>query len=266
VSAEGRPLAGRTIVLTRAPEQVAAMVRRLEVLGARVVLLPTVEFRAPEDCGPLDDAIREVAGFDWICFTSQNAVRFFFDRCRLLNAGTDALPRLAAVGPATASVLESVGGRADYVAVEYRGEALAAELAGEVKQKRVLLPHSNRASEALPAALRAAGAEVVEVVAYETRRPEAGAGEPAAIVASADAIAFASPSAFRHLLEMLGEDAVRRLAPRVAFAAIGPVTAAAIREAGFTVAVQAAESTGEGLVNALVERFAVAPPAGRIKR
>ncbi len=77
MSTDERPLAGKSIVITRAPEQAAELIGSLERLGAEVVLLPMVRFAVPEDLASLDGAIGRLAEFDWILFTSQNAVRFF---------------------------------------------------------------------------------------------------------------------------------------------------------------------------------------------
>ena len=65
------------MVVTRATEQAHELAHSLEALGADVLLLPTVSFAAVEDSQSLDAALRGLAEFDWILFTSQNAVRFF---------------------------------------------------------------------------------------------------------------------------------------------------------------------------------------------
>ena len=78
-----------------------------------------------------------------------------------------------------------------------------------------------------------------------------------------DVISFASPSAFHSFEEQAGASALRELSERVAFAAIGPVTAAALREAGMRVAIEAAESTAAGLAEAIVNYYAESRRGGR---
>jgi uroporphyrinogen III methyltransferase/synthase len=271
-AAEPRPLEGRTIVLTRAPEQARELREQLEALGADVLLLPAVSFSAPEDTAALDAAIRALDSFDWLVLTSQNAVRFFCRRSEALGVNAAAAQakglKIAAVGPATARAAEEFGLRADHVAARSQGAALAEELAPQVKGKRVLLPRSDRARAELPAALRAAGAEVVDVVAYVTRKPEAAEASVATRIVGgeADVVAFASPSAFEHFAEELGMDTLKQLAEHCALAAIGPVTAEAIRAAGLRVEIEAAESTSAGLVNAIVRHFTVNMPSGAAGR
>ena len=77
-----KPLKGKRIVITRAVEQSRDLKERLEHLGATVLLLPAVSFSEPADMTELDRAIRSLQSFDWILFTSANAVRFFAARSR----------------------------------------------------------------------------------------------------------------------------------------------------------------------------------------
>ncbi len=256
------PLAGKRVVVTRAPEQAGALVRELERRGAEVLLLPAVRFAELEAPGPLDDAIRSLGSFDWVVFTSQNAVRFFCERCRALGCDWSSVPlprpRVAAVGPATAAAARQQGLPVDRMASRFRGEALAEELVSEVAGKSVLLPRSDRARGELPAALRAAGAKVVDVVAYRTLalEPDANGVFDRISQGGVDVISFASPSAFHYFAEAMGPEGLQKMAGRVVVAAIGPTTACAIREGGVCVEIRAAESTSESLAAAIAQYFA----------
>ena len=249
------------MAVTRAAEQAQELVRELEGLGAEVLSLPTVGFREAEDFAPLDEALREISNFDWILFTSQNAVRFFAKRCRGLGVDPSKLqsegPRVAAVGPATAKAAREEGFRVYWIASRFRGEALARELRDDVAGKKVLLPRSDRAADELPGALRAAGATVRDVIAYRTAVPETSDSDTLARIRSgeADVIAFASPSTFHHFADLIGGDMLPGLAERAKFAALGPTTAGAIREAGLPVEIEAAEATSIGLARAIANYF-----------
>lgn len=255
---EPRPLAGRRIVVTRAAGQSGELARLLEEAGARSVLLPVLSFAEPENPAPLDAAIRSLAAYDWLIFTSQNAVRFYFERCKHVGpeAGGSAQVRVAALGEATARSAQALGIHVDFIARQARGLAMAEELREHIAGKRVLLPRSDRARADLPDALRSAGATVTEVVAYRTiAGGPAGADVLGMVVeGDVDAITFASPSAFHALVEIVGMDALRGLAQRVVFAAIGPTTGGAIRDSGLSV-LEAAEPGAAGLVQALVEHY-----------
>jgi uroporphyrinogen-III synthase len=255
-----KPLAGKRVVVTRAPEQAQEFVRELEQYGAEVILLPMVSYADPENFEPLDAALRELASFDWILFTSQNAVSFFSKRCRALGIeprpANSEKPKIAAVGPATARAVAKEGMPLYLVAGQFDGAALAKDLRKPVNGKKVLLPRSDRARADLPAALRSAKAKVTEVIAYRTVASSGlDARQAGGTDGVADVYAFASPSAFSAFADVTDAESLRGLCKSARFAAIGPTTAAAIREAGFPVEIVAEESTSAGLAAAIAKYF-----------
>jgi uroporphyrinogen-III synthase len=258
------PLEGKRIVVTRAIEQARGLKLRLENMGATVLLFPAVSFSEPSDTAELDRSIRSLDNVDWILFTSANAVRFFACRCRKLGVEPkqDGNYRCAAVGPATASAVAAEGFSVDHVAQEFIGSSLARELSSSIAGKRILLPRSARARPDLPDALKASGAEVTEVVAYHTGG--VGVIEPgvmrAICEAQVDVISFFSPSAIENMRVELGEEALSRLGTKVALAAVGPVTAAALRNAGLPVAIESPLATAESMAAAIENYFS--PIAG----
>jgi uroporphyrinogen-III synthase len=256
-----KPLAGRRIVVTRAAEQSRALTARLAELGATVIALPTIAFAEPLDNAPLDAAISALPTFHWLLFTSANAARFFARRCRARGADPRTVQSgssplfVAAVGPATSEAAAAEGFLVGHMAEEFQGAELAQELSGEVFGKKVLLPRSDLASDDLPEALRKSGAFVTDVIAYRTVPCDAAAPEAVAAVRSgeADVVSFFSSSAFHSLAERVGLETLRN----VSLAAIGPVTAAAIRESGLQVAIESPQATSESFVAALLDYFSV---------
>jgi uroporphyrinogen-III synthase len=253
-------LAGKIVVNTRAPEQSQELTDALEVLGAEVRQLPLVSFAPPEDFAELDSAFRRFPEFDWVLFTSQNAVRFVFRRGCEVKPRRDkqpARPLVAAVGTATAQAARNLDIRVDYVAQNQTGESLAAELRQKMAGLKVFLPRSDRADDRLPSALRAAGAEVLEVVAYRTAIPESMDRKILESIrkAEVDVVVFASPSAFENLRAIIAPAEVEELSKQVRFAAIGPTTAAAIRNGGAQVAIEANESSAAALAEAIAECY-----------
>ena len=256
-----RLLCGKRIVVTRATDQAHELQHSLEAKGAEVLLLPTVSFAPATDHASLDAAIQHVAEFDWILFTSQNAVRFFSLRARGLGLRPGAIqnprPLVAAVGPATAQAATEEGFRVDTVPASHSGEALAQELWGAIGGRKVLLPRSDRADDRLPAALREAGAQVTEIVAYRTAPPDSLDPEIMQRIrrAEVNAIVFASPSSFHYLSECIGPAELVALSSRVHFAAIGPTTSRALREAGARVEIEATESSAAGLADSIAKYY-----------
>lgn len=255
-----RPLQGKTVVITRAAEQSRELAEALESLGARVLQLPMICFAPPEDSASLDAALARLADFDWVLFTSQNAVRFFFQRgCRLnpMSIARSNRPQFAAIGAATAQAARNLDIPIKFVAATETGDGFAAELKHAISGTRILLPRSDRADERLPVALRSAGAQVEEVVAYRTTMPEEF--DPSIISAvkegEVSVVVFASPSAVVSFISVIGPDEVKRSTGRMQLAAIGPTTADAIRAAGLPVAIEADESSALGLAGAIGEYY-----------
>ena len=256
---EKRPLLGRRILVTRALEQAADFVERLERLGAEAIAAPAIELRPPESREAFERALGEIYRFDWIVFTSRSGVEVFFER--LLARGGDirdlGKARLAAIGPATAEGLVSRGLRVDVVPGQFRAEDLARELGSRVEGKRVLLPRAAGARDVLPEELSRAGAEVVDAACYQaeppTELPKAVLDSLAA--GSIDTITFTSSSTVRHFLALLGKGARQKIGS-ARIACIGPITAETAREAGLRVDIEARNHTTQGLIDALVDYFA----------
>jgi uroporphyrinogen-III synthase len=255
---DSKPLEGKRVVLTRAPEQAAELARLLERMGAEVLLMPTVAFAPPEDSSAVDAAIEQLDQFDWILLTSMNVVRFFIGRMHFRDAFNPLRStKVGAVGAGTAILSQSEGLDVDYVAKKGTGESLARELAERIRGCRILLPRSDRADDRLPALLREVGADVTEVIAYRTIKPETLEPEVLARLrgTEVDAIVFASPSAFHNLCDTIPVEELAKLSERVQFVAIGPTTAKALESAGVRVAVQAKEASAESLAEAIAKHF-----------
>ena len=253
------PLDGKKIVLTRAVEQARELKARLENMGAVVLLFPAVNFSEPADTKELDRSINSLNEFDWILFTSANAARFFAGRCRKLGVepSNEGNFRCAAVGPATASAVAAEGFPVDHVAQEFIGSELARELSTMLSGRKVLLPRSERARPDLPDALKTSGALVTEIVTYHTGG--VGLVDPEVMRAlretEVDVISFFSPSAIENMRVALGEELLTRLGAKAKLAAVGPTTAAALRGAGLTVAIQAPRATAESMAVAIATYF-----------
>jgi len=253
-------LAGKRVVVTRAAAQCAALCRELVARGATPLVLPLVAFAAPENTAPLDAALRELAEFDWILLTSQNAVQALAARCETLDISLAAAAgslRIAAVGPATAAAAEKAGLKVAHVAATHHGVALAEELGGQVRGCRIFLPRSDRANPALPEALARLGARVTEVVAYRTLAASPAEEEARRQMerGEAEAVLCFSPSAVQHLADLLGAERMRALQKQMVFAAIGPVTAAALRKAGVEHVVVAPDASVPGILAALAAHW-----------
>jgi uroporphyrinogen III methyltransferase / synthase len=261
---DAKPLFGRRVLVTRAREQASALAEALREEGAEPVEFPTIAVRPPGSWADLDAALARAAAYDWIVFTSPNAVRSVVERLRAAGRDVRALggARLCAVGPATAAALEALGLAVAVVPPEYRAEAVTAALDREdLEGRRVLFPCAEQARDVVPKALAARGARVDVATAYRTVPPEGGAAGVRAMLEEGrlDAVTFTSGSTVRNLVEMLGRDDAPRLLAGTLVAAIGPVTAEAAAAAGVRVDLVAEAATIPALVRALAARLGREP-------
>ncbi len=254
---EARPLSGKRIVVTRARAQASDFAAQLEALGAEVIQFPTIRITDPADAEPLRRAAAEADRFDWIVFTSVNGVQRFWRVLREMGRDTRALAgvSLCALGPATAAAIELEGAHADLVPERFVAEAAIEALKAETELRgsRILLPRAEVARSLLPEALRAEGAEVVEVTAYRTVQDgeEAEAVQQRLQRGEIDLVTFTASSTVRNFVDLLGT-----IPEGVEVASIGPITSGTARELGLTVHVEAEEYTIPGLVRAIREYYA----------
>jgi uroporphyrinogen III methyltransferase/synthase len=258
-----RPLAGKRIVITRARRQASTLKASLEGLGAEVIGLPTIEICEPENWQPLDNALQQLATFDYLLLTSVNGVKSLLARLEQNGRTISDLNALAigAIGPATAAALRTAGVHVDFVPAEYRAEGLLQVLASRpIAGRSFLIPRAKVARDLVPRVLIERGARVVVVEAYRTAIPDLPAEEVerrlrAANNARPQLITFTSSSTASNLAAILGVEKLRMLLEGVATASIGPITSQTLQGLGIEPDIEAAESTIPGLVKSIREYF-----------
>src|SRR5437762_3230015 len=269
---DARPLFGKRILVTRPKEQARDLVMRLEAMGADAIEAPMIRIVPPEDFGPLDAAAARVHEFDWVVFTSANAVDAFAERLLAGPRDVRALGgvRLCVVGPATGDRLARYGLKVDLTPAEYRAEAVLRAMSelGDLKGLRILLPHGDIGRELLADELRKQGAEVTEVIAYRTVSADSEReGEPDVyrmlLERHLDVVTFTSASAVRNFVRVLGAEPAADLLRATAVAAIGPVTAEAAAQYNIATTIVPQSYTIPAFVDAIVEHFSVKDRAER---
>ncbi len=255
---DSRPLFGKAIVITRAAEQASEFIQLLSETGAEVISFPTIQIAPPRTWETVDEAIREIGTYDWLLFTSVNGVAMFFARLKTLGGDIRDLKglRIGAIGPKTSARLTSLGLKVDAFPEEYRAEALA-DVIGEVKGCRVLLARAQTARDILPKTLEARGAEVTVATVYRTLKPRHLAVDvkKRLLAGEIDAVTFTSSSTVDGFMQHFSAREKRRLFERTRAAAIGPITAATLRDYGVHPAIRAKRYTIEALAKAIVKYF-----------
>jgi uroporphyrinogen III methyltransferase/synthase len=264
--AAGLPLAGRTLMITRAREQAAEFASALEAFGARVVSCPTIEIAPPESYAALDDAIENLFGYDWLVFTSANAVEHFIRRLEASGkvvADLDEL-RVCAVGDATAERLADERVHVDLVPQQFQAEGVFAALENFLGGRErlaglnFLLPRAAAARDFLPRALEVAGARADCVTAYRTVRPETtdrARVEALLVGGGVDCVTFTSSSTVQNFAALFDTRDLRPMLKGVRVACIGEVTARTAAEYGLSADVVPTEATTEALARAVAEHF-----------
>lgn len=257
---ETRPLWGKTVVVTRTREQAGRVSALLTAAGARCLEIPTIEIAPPDDFGPMDQALKQLAAYDWVIFTSVNGVAAFMRR--LFEQGQDvrALGRaqLAAIGPATAQALRKFGLSADCVPQDFRAEGLAQALIPRIKPgSRLLLARAQAAREVLPETLSLHGAQMDVAPVYQARRPPSipPEAQPFLDQGAVDLFTFTSSATVHNFVALVGRERFQTLTARAATAAIGPITAATLGEYGVNPQIQPEEYTIPALVEAILGYF-----------
>lgn len=264
-STTNQPLAGRTVVITRAEEQAKEFVTELERYGAEVVICPTIEIRELESYERLDEAIEHLYGYDWLIFTSVNGVEHFFKRLKLREREASHLDELkvCAIGEATAARLRDLHVHVDVLPEEFKAEGVFAALQRFVggpealQGLNVLIPRASVARDYLPKALEQAGARVDVVPAYRTSVPEnLDRGRVAAMLSgSADCIAFTSSSTVRNLAQLFDTQDLSEALAGVVIACIGDITATTAADYGLQVKIQPQQFTIPALARAIADYF-----------
>ena len=258
-----KPLSGSRVLVSRAKKQAGALSSSLKELGCKVIEIPFIEIRKPPSYKPLDNALSDLATYDWLILTSVNGVEALFERMAKRKVDPSALAHLkiAAIGPATKKAIEKHGLAVGVTPKEYVAESVVASLHKRVKGKRVLLLRAKVARDVIPRELRKAGAQVDVTEAYETVVPKSSQRRLRAVLAGKrkpHAITFTSSSTVKNFISLLGvrgaRAALKKSAPhhRVHSASIGRVTSATLREFGLPVDIEAKTFDIPGLVAAIV--------------
>lgn len=266
-----QPLKGVRVLVGRARHQAGALSGQLRKWGADVVEIPFIEIRKPRSFKPLDTALKNLSGYDWLILTSVNGVEAMWERRTSLRLAADALGhlRVAAIGPATKKAIEQRGVKVNIVPKEYVAESVVRSLKNKVKGKRVLLVRAKVARDVIPRELRKAGAHVDVVEAYQTVVPKSSRARLKAALKDPKkrphVVTFTSSSTVKNFIQLLGSRSALLGVPavrgrgrprhiefdRILMASIGPVTSATLREFGLKVDIAAKQFTIAGLVQAI---------------
>ncbi|HEX4020574.1 MAG TPA: uroporphyrinogen-III synthase [Acidobacteriaceae bacterium] len=256
-----KPLAGRRILITRARHQAGSLLHALQDIGAEVITAPTIEIVPPDSYASLDDALRDIAHYDWLILTSANGVAAMWNRMQLLglSPGVMQTVQFAVVGSATADALKKHDWAVNVMPKAYVAEAVVDALRHQIAGKHVLLVRAKIARDVIPEELTRLGAEVHVVEAYKTVMPQDAPARIKAIFGNTEkyphAISFTSSSTVKNFFFLLREAGFASLPAGIMVASIGPITSQTLREYGIEPDMQAENHNVPGLVDAMTAYF-----------
>lgn len=167
-----RGLKGVRILVTRPAHQAGELCRLIEKAGGIAVKFPVLEIVPNEMSGFARDCLRRLQQFDWVIFTSRNAVNFAVSANdgKMLDLNK---VRVAAIGRATADTLINKGGRVDLLpSAGFNSEALlAAPALQQMAGLSCLIIRGQGGRELLGATLRERGAAIKYLEVYRRTKP-----------------------------------------------------------------------------------------------
>jgi uroporphyrinogen-III synthase len=240
------------VLITRPRSQADDFADKLRFAGFEPIYFPVIEIRPIEDNVALDRALEKLNCYEWVVFTSVNAVDVVLDKFSPSLKGVRLSVKFAAIGPKTAEALQVRGVTPDFVPEEYVAEAILPGL-GDLLGKWVLLPRAEIARKALPEAIFNAGGIPHEISVYKTLPTQPGIEGLDALKSGVDVVTLTSPSTVQNFVAVSkqhGLDPIN-LPKNPWFACIGPITEQAAKEEGLVNLVVAKEYTTNGLTEVI---------------
>ncbi|WP_160722023.1 uroporphyrinogen-III synthase [Bacillus sp. USDA818B3_A] len=246
------PLLEKKVLVPRGKGQAKSFSQLVERYGGIPVEIPLIAFRPIEKNHRLQDCLEALDTYDWIIFTSNVTVETFFS---FYDREVTALPKIAVIGKKTAEVLREKGIHAAFIPSAYVAEVFVSEFLPVVDaDARVLLPKGNLAREYIASSLMDAGAQVDEVVIYETYLPEESRERLAQMLDNneLDILTFTSPSTVDHLMEVVREFGLEEKLEKCIIGCIGPVTEKKLLEYGLPVHASPEEYTVKDMIKSTI--------------
>lgn len=240
------------ILITRPRAQADDFAEKLHSAGFEPILFPVIEIQPIGSNVALERALEKLNCYEWVVFTSANAVYVVFDEYSVFFSRENAGVKFAAIGPKTAETLRKYSVEPDFVPEEYVAEAILPGL-GNLQGKWVLLPRAEIARKALPEAIANAGGIAHEITVYKTLPAQVDGDGLKALKLGVDVITFTSASTVENFVAIAHQHNLDplNLPNNPLVACIGPITEQAAKEAGFQNLVVAKDYTTGGLIEVI---------------
>lgn len=251
-----QPLMGKRVLVTRTSDQARELMDPIIALGGEAISCPVIKTVLANNLDEIDQGLRNLSSYDWVIFTSVNAIRFFLQRANEIGIHVqDQLKgKVAAVGTKTAAALHKENIEVNHIPAKFTADDLLESLKGElIAGQKILIPHANLAKKNLANGLEKLGLYVDDFVTYETIPDDSCKEEVRYLLENGKIhiITFTSPSTVNNFFALLDGLNWRELLESVIIAVIGPVTEKAAHQFGLHVHVIAKEYSIPGLMQEL---------------
>lgn len=251
---ERRPLFGQRIVVTQRADLAAKQVALLRECGAEVLEVPVTNWVPHPDSASFDKALSSLAGYDWVLFSNQHVVDFFFKRFLELFGDLRSLGgiRLGAYGPMTGEKLREWHVKPAAIAADHKTPLILSAISqlGPVKGQRFLVLRGEGATERVPEALEQLGASVDVVQGYEVvpNRDHLTGAAAEMTKNGADWVIFASALAIEHFHGRFDLIKLSKQNPNMRFAIASESIRGSLEELGLKASVISKPNDPEDLI------------------
>lgn len=252
-------LKNKVIVITRSGDQAYESAKKLESLGAKVIPFPTIKIVPVKVFNHFDTYTENLSNFDYIVFTSENAVKYSIERLQERNLGIPDDVKIVCVGEKTASKCDEYKIKVDIIPDDFTAKGLLKYFEShDILEKKFFIPSSEIARKELKEDLIAKGADVVQIPIYDVALPDKDETEKNLELIKSnkpDLFIFTSPSTFKNYLTICKIDNAKNYFSDFDVAAIGPTTADAIKDKGVSVDVVPDTFTMDGLIDSILDFY-----------
>ncbi|WP_078545295.1 uroporphyrinogen-III synthase [Litchfieldia alkalitelluris] len=245
------PLLGKKILVTRGKDQAKEFSLKIKELGGTPVEVPLISFQYPSKLEKIKETIKRLDTYDWLIFTSENGVEFFFEAL----GHQSVLPKIAVIGSKTNEALSQKGFQADLIPSDFVAESLTQAFKPLLKEgERFLLARGNLSRSHIPNELKELGGVVDDLVIYENSMNTSEKEKLIYLLKEnqVDVLTFTSPSTVTNFIKLLEGQPWREWIDDKVIAAIGPITKSALQEAGILVQVCPTTYTTDTMLQELV--------------
>ncbi len=253
VNSSASPLSGVKIGIAGTANLREKLEKSLTQLGAGIITVCDMQVVKTEGIHRLEEELWQLKEYQWIVFTSANAIRLFFETMQLNSVDRRMLSRIkfAVIGSGTKQVLEQYGYLADFIPGRYTSRELAEEFAAIAGNDRILIPRALQGSGELTEILTRRQRNVTEIPIYDVRGTLTADQE---LLDKLDCLVFASASGINTFFE---ETAARDilLHESIVLACMGEVTAAELNKYHREAQIIAQVSSAEGLTEEIAKYY-----------